>query len=330
MWSEVQASFLKLQEVFQPMTIAMLAMVISKFVYLIANPKRGGTAGYYTSLFMTDNTALAIAIGGYVGALGIALNCGVSIAVNAQWSVGTICIGAVLSILLLTASMFINDKILMYGIDNTDEISKNNVSVAIVETSGLLATGFILRGVLMSNSASFLDKFIDIGCYWIIGQILLMLGGILYKKLDSNDMTASLKTASMPIAILFGGFIISYGMIIETALTGATSNIFGELPTIIIISVAGLFFLSVIKFVGSIFFIDVADKNMSASILLASILISLGQIFSGIIDESITKSKSTVDIITEPDFDIINIEPDFKTTFPPEPKIDPSTTKLGE
>jgi uncharacterized membrane protein YjfL (UPF0719 family) len=274
----------KLPSAFSAVAIAAILIVVGKIFYLAANPRR-----------RSSNNAIYIGIAGYLVAIGIALNCGVKLTGGEQWSIGTVAIGGALSILFLKLSMLVNDKILVYKFDNTTEIVNNNVAVAIVEASGLISIGFMLRGVLMSDSASFSDKFIDVFAYWLIGQVLFAAGGLIYQALGHGDTNQRLKDGDIGTAFAFGGFLIAYAMTIEAAITGATSNILGELPMIAVFSLVGLVILLIAsKIVGTIF-VESKDRVIGTSVIAAAILVSLGFVFAGATDSSITANAPTIE-----------------------------------
>lgn len=319
----------KLPTALTTVAMAIVALVVAKFFYVISNPRRRGPEGLMTKIFSSNN-AVSIGITGYLFAIGVAINCGIPMKGAGQWSVETVAIGSCLAILLLGLSRIINDKILMYSLDNTAEIVNNNVAVAIVEAFGLASIGFILRGVLMSDSMSFYDKFIDVGAYWLIGQVLFAIGGIAYQLLTKTNLPTSpvnstsvnnaLKAGDNSVAISFGCFLVAYGMIIEASITGATSNIIGELPTIVVFSAVGLVLLGIVSLIVNTIFVESGTQNrlVGSALIAGVLLINIGFVFSGVTDSSITKE-------TPPDDPAAAIVPiDAKlTTITPEPT--PST-----
>lgn len=211
---------------------------IGRFAYLWTNPNSS------KEISERKNSAMAVAFGGYIVGLGIAASGAILSPGPASFWGRTAFIAAagIASIILMRLSLVINNRLILSKFDNLEEIERDhNMGVAFVEVGGCLATGFIIYAVMTSQSMSMTDKLIDGLVYWSIGQALLVLGMRIFDKTIPYDPHAELQNNNNPaVGLVYGGFLLSLGLVLMTAINGATSNIIDELGTIAVFYSIGI------------------------------------------------------------------------------------------
>ncbi|HUX22086.1 MAG TPA: DUF350 domain-containing protein, partial [Spirochaetia bacterium] len=130
-----------------------------------------------------DNPAFGVLFAGYILGLAFAIagsffSLGDSIIIN----IVNIATSGVAGIVLLRLGMFIGDKAILYSFSVEKEIIEDrNIGAGFVMGGLLVATGLMIEGVMSGQSGSYLLMLRDIGVYWAAGQLLLILGGLLYQ-----------------------------------------------------------------------------------------------------------------------------------------------------
>lgn len=203
-----------------------------------------------------SNPAMAVAFGGYIVGLAIA-SAGALIAPGPGTPLAKLALVAgsgLASVILMRLSLFINDKFILSNFSNIAEITKDkNMGVAFVEAGGCLATGFMIYAVMTCQAMSLEDKVVDGLVYWAIGQALLVAGAYIFGKTLPYDAHAEIGNSNSSAAgLTYGGFLLALGLVLMTAISGATSNIVDELGTIAVFYTVGMVLLLAVRFVASL------------------------------------------------------------------------------
>ena len=123
-------------------------------------------------------------------------------------------------VVLLFISLKVNDKLILHNIDNNDEISKNNISVAIVEAGSLLATSLILFASMYGNG-SYLSGFV----FFALGQVSLFFMIVIYNKITKFDILVLVKQNNISMAILLFSLLIGFAIVLCISIFGDSYKI---------------------------------------------------------------------------------------------------------
>ena len=108
-----------------------------------------------------------------------------------------------------------------------------------------VATGLILLGAQTGMSGSWILGVRDILVYWFAGQVILIVGGLFFQLVTSYDVHGVIEHDDNEAAgWSFCGWLIALGIIICTALKGASGNIILELEVLAIVSLVGMLLFS--------------------------------------------------------------------------------------
>jgi uncharacterized membrane protein YjfL (UPF0719 family) len=120
-----------------------------------------------------------------------------------------------LIIIFLAVAMYINDKILLSGIDNTQALKDNNISVGLVEMGAYIGTGLIAYGSFAGTGPWYSSI-----VFFILGQIMLIAMVKVYEYFSSYDALEEIKNGNIPAGLMVGGTMVAYGLILKASIMG--------------------------------------------------------------------------------------------------------------
>lgn len=215
---------------------------IGKLVYGLFNRR----INLKEELVKKDNFALALAVTGYYFGLIIALG-GVLASESEGLMVDLIEIFfyGIISILLLNLSVYINDKVILSKFDNEKEIIEDqNAGTGIVEAANHIAIGMVIYGAMSGDYGSWLTA----GVFWILGQAVLILASIVYRRILPFDLHAEIEKDNVAVGVAFAGVLIAIGNIVRIGAAGDFISWEYNLTTFFGFVLFGLILLPVIRF----------------------------------------------------------------------------------
>ncbi|MBT7788752.1 MAG: DUF350 domain-containing protein [Calditrichaeota bacterium] len=284
--------------------ILVLGLVISKYFFQLTSSYK-----FNAELTEKDNPAFGVALAGYLIGSGIALSGAVFGTENTLEAELIRDVGIVLIIILMRLSLAINDMAILHSFSISKEISKDrNSGVGFVVAGSSIATGFMLYGVFSGYSDSFMIGLRDIVIYWIVGQVILIIGGFLFQTITKYDMHKVIGIDdNLPAGISFGGFLVALGMITKNALHGASSQIGEEIIVTIIFALVGMVILVLSRVIVDKVFLPESplskevetDRNPAAGALAAASFIVIAILFSAAINPVANSFEPTDSAQTE-------------------------------
>lgn len=239
-----------------------------------------------------DNPAFGVAFAGYIVGLGIALSGslpGAGIVELAGELLSILLYGGMAAI-LMRVSIFINDKAILYKFRIDKEIVEDrNSGTGFVVAGSAIATGFMLKGVLSGHSDSVLLGVRDVLVYFVIGQVILILGSLAFTRFTKYDVHQEIERDNIAAGISFGGFLAALGYISGIALTGATSRIVDETITAFTMALLGVVMLLLARIIADKVLLpdsplakEVAiDQNPAAGAVAAASFLLVAVLFAG-------------------------------------------------
>ena len=188
-----------------------------------------------------------------------------------------------LAVLFLLVSGFVNDKAILFGFNNTKEVvGEKNMAVAIVEASTYLATAFIMAGALKGWEGGFLTAII----WFAIGQGFLVAIALLYRMCVRN-VFAALDTHNVACGFSLGGFLLSGGIRLGTAVSGPVTSWQADLTDVAVYFGLWLVTIVVTHFVADWLMVPSArirdevmkDRNIGIGVLEAAVFVSTTLVF---------------------------------------------------
>ncbi len=168
-------------------------------------------------LFGRNNTALAVALAGYL--LGVVFALGGALSgPSAGWQADLvgIALSGLKAIALMLVASFLCEKALLPHFDNTKEIVQDqNLGAAFVEAGLHLANGLIILSILQGQGPWWSGL-----AFWMLAQGVLLLAGLLYEWITPHDVHRELERDNAAVGLAFGGGLVGMGNIISLAAGG--------------------------------------------------------------------------------------------------------------
>ncbi|CAN2043070.1 putative membrane protein [Candidatus Magnetomoraceae bacterium gMMP-1] len=197
-------------------------------------------------LVESDNPALALAIAGYYFGLVIAL--GGALIGPSSGIIGDLIdmtMYGVLAIILLNASWFCCDHIILSRFKITDELIRDrNEGTGAVSCGVSIASGLVIYGAVSGEGGNIWTAII----FWVIGQVMLVLASWVYNIITPYCIHDEIEKDNIAAGVSFAGALIAIGIIVGLAAEGDFESWSKDLPKFITIALSGLVLLPVIRF----------------------------------------------------------------------------------
>ncbi|MSR82571.1 MAG: DUF350 domain-containing protein [Candidatus Latescibacteria bacterium] len=170
-----------------------------------------------TELFGRNNTALAVALAGYL--LGVVFALGGALSgPSAGWQADLvgIALSGLKAIALMLVASFLCERALLPHFDNTKEIVQDqNLGAAFVEAGLHLANGLIILSILQGQGPWWSGL-----AFWVLAQGVLLLAGLLYEWITPHHVHRELERDNAAVGLAFGGGLVGMGNILSLAAGG--------------------------------------------------------------------------------------------------------------
>lgn len=219
-----------------------------------------------------DNVAVAVSASGYflgITIIFVAAHSGPETTL-AQDLLGT---GAwsVAGILLLNLSRIVNDRLILYKFAPVKEMIRDrNVGTGVIEAGAYIASALIIGGSIQGEGGV-----VTAAVFYLIGQVCLVLFGILYRRLTPYSLKEQIEQKNTAAGLGFAGGLISIGIIIMRAVSGSFTGWQSDLTTLGFDIAVIFVYLVVVRLVFDRFVLlhsdlntEIAnDKNLGAGLL---------------------------------------------------------------
>lgn len=218
-------------------------IVAGKWIYGFLNRR----IDVQSELVEKDNLAFSLSYLGYFLGLVIALG-GVLNNEATYWltDVVDILFYGIFTVLLMSISIIINDKIILAKFDNRREIiDDQNPGAGIIEGANYVAVGMILFGA-MSGSGDLVTALV----FWIIGQAALIASGVIYNLILPFDLHGEIERDNSAVGVAFAGVLIAIGNILRVALSGDFVSWSSNLMTFMTMVAFGFLMLPIVRMIA--------------------------------------------------------------------------------
>ena len=193
-----------------------------------------------------DNAALALAIAGYYFGLVFAIGgTMVGPSVSILDSLLDIFLYGAISIILINASWYICDKLILYKFKISDELIRDhNQGTGVVSAGVSIASGLIIFGSVQGEGGNIWT----VVAFWAMGQIFLILAGLVYNLITPYDIHDEIEKDNVAAGVSFAGALVAMGTIIGLAAESDFVSWKESLPAYFSYSIVGLILLPLIRF----------------------------------------------------------------------------------
>ncbi|ACF13649.1 protein of unknown function DUF350 [Chloroherpeton thalassium ATCC 35110] len=222
---------------------AFLVFLLGKAVYSLVNKSKFDVRH---ELLEQDNLAFALTLSGYFFGLVFAIG-GVIFGPSNGLVEDLIDIFfyGIVSIVLLNLSIVINDKLILYKFDNVKEIIVDrNSGTGIVEAASYVAVGMNVSGAVSGQGGDLITALV----FWALGQVTLILGGILYNLIVPFDIHDEIEKDNVAVGVAFAGVLVALGNIIRVGSAGDFISWYDNLSRFGADVLLGLLLLPIVRF----------------------------------------------------------------------------------
>ncbi len=192
-----------------------------------------------------DNAALALAMAGYYFGLVLAIGGtlvgpGISIIDDLI----DLCIYGLLSIILVNASWYICDKLILFKFKISEELIRDhNQGTGAISAGMSIASGFIIFGSVQGKGGSIWTVIV----FWVIGQIILILAGLIYNRITPYNIHDEIEKDNVAAGVSFAGALVAIGVIVGLAAESDFESWATNLPDYLGYAALGLVLLPLIR-----------------------------------------------------------------------------------
>jgi len=190
-----------------------------------------------------DNPAFGACLAGFLLGLALALTGAFPAGADSYFTAARdMTTSGVLALLLLRASIWINDKAILNRFSIDEEMLRDrNIGAGAAVAGSCIGTGLVLAGALTGESSTWLHSVRDIVVYWIVGQALFIVGALAFYRTAGYNVKETMEHDNNAAAgISLGGFLASLGILLWAVLQNATSDLMAELIIIVVMAVIGI------------------------------------------------------------------------------------------
>ena len=193
-----------------------------------------------------DNAALALAIAGYYFGMVFAIGgTMVGPSVSILDSLLDIFLYGAISIILINASWYICDKLILYKFKISDELIRDhNQGTGVVSAGVSIASGLIIFGSVQGEGGNIWTVI----AFWAMGQIFLILAGLVYNLITPYDIHDEIEKDNIAAGVSFAGALVAMGTIIGLAAESDFVSWKESLPAYFSYAIVGLILLPAIRF----------------------------------------------------------------------------------
>lgn len=256
--------------------LAVLSIALVSIAYVIND--KSCTAFKTTEAIMAGNMAAAVRVSGM--ALGLLL---AFVGFHSTSGADTTPLGAytelglegLVMVGLMVVSGFISNALILPSIKNDEQVRDGNTSVALVEFGTYVATGLIAWGSFSGDGGGIVSALVFFG----LGQVCLLLVTKLYQWRTRFDLYTEIKGDNRTAAILLMGQLISMGLILRGALSGAFQDWTTDLVSFAAYAAVGYVALFIVAWFVDLVAIpvdtleDIVEKKNAAPAVLTSLVV---------------------------------------------------------
>jgi len=250
-------------------------------------------------LSVRDNFAFGLSLGGEVVGLSLVMM-GVMSGGSAYTFLGefvSVLGYGILGLILIKAGGFFQDRVVIPRLPIHSEIGQGNVAAAVFDMAHLIATGLIIRAVMVWVDASSLRGMVLIVVAFVAAQLVMLLVSFyrrfVYKRNNNGaELEHAIKQKHLALSIRYAGHIIGAalavssvsGIVVFDAVQFKSSILTWFISSVVMVVVLSLFALLarlvILKGINVVEEVD-QQRNIGVASIEAAIYIAIGLIFIG-------------------------------------------------
>ena len=164
-----------------------------------------------------NNEALALRRGGLYLAIAIGMLGALSGPSTGFWrDVQELAIDGAVVTVFLFAAFYINNWIVVHGIDNDEAVRNQNNAVGIVELGSYVATGLIAYGSFSGEGGGIWSAVV----FFALGQLALLIIVAIYEFITPFNVIDNVRRGNTAAGLMLAGMIVALAFVISASITG--------------------------------------------------------------------------------------------------------------
>ena len=174
-----------------------------------------------------ENTAVGVALGGYLLGISIAMLGAISMRSDDHTLVvmGKLLAEGLVVVVLMQCALWTNDRVILRRFSIQQEICHDmNLGAGLCVAGSCIACGVILNGASTGLSVNWWFGLLDICIYWLVGQITLVAGASVYARLAQYDVHDLIEhDDNVAVGIAFSSWLVCLGLVVRASIIHAGS-----------------------------------------------------------------------------------------------------------
>ncbi len=183
-----------------------------------------------------DNFAFGLAMAGGTVSLALMLTGAVSGEPGETFvsEVVAVLVYGIVGLILIKVGRLAQDKLILRGIEIQDEIKQGNLAAALVDVGNTIATGLVLRAVMLWVESDTFDGLLVVLAAFVLTQLMLALVTqyrfmVYARRHEGGSLQEAFKGGNVALSIRFLGHLLGVALAI-TAASGVVAYDAGSLP----------------------------------------------------------------------------------------------------
>lgn len=200
-------------------------------------------------------------------------------------------IALLIALILLRFAAVLHDRLVLYRFSVVKEIVEDrNLGTGAVCCGAFIATGLILMGCFTGESYGWKDDLLVILAAYILGQVMFVLGGVLFQVATDYDIHHQIGERDNAAAgVIFGSFLVGLGLVVSASISEIYiaghdwRSALVDLGFCALNGVVGMLLLLVVGiWAAKLIFprasvdVEVRQKNSSVALVLAAVYLTVG------------------------------------------------------
>ena len=154
---------------------------------------------------------------------------------------------------LMLISQYINDKLLVRGLNNTSALLDDNIAVGVMEAGSFIATGVVMYSTMGGSGGDFAEDLGVTVLYWALAQLLMLGFTVIYRFMTVFDDLEQIKKGNAAAGVSAAMTLISLAFGI-----GAPIRMYTSVAVFVPVSLVGLVILVALRVI-----VDKVDANLA-------------------------------------------------------------------
>lgn len=194
--------------------------------------------------------------------------------------------GGTLTGLVLLAA-WVNDRLVLPGIDNSEALHAGNIAVGIVELAMFVATGLIAMGAYSGLGGGTISAV----AFFLLGQVALIVLVRIYEIVTPFDAIGQIRDGNTAAGVMVGGMMVALGIVLSASAGGDFTGWATDLTAFAISAAIGVIGLLVLLWPidwiflpSTTFRIEIErDRNVAATAIAASVQIAIALVITAVL-----------------------------------------------